>query len=391
VTGADVGSTVPRAFLLAAMLLSAGVVTADEYAGWRYWKAIRLDTTAAGAGVKRDVRGFPVPVVLGAGFDFGQAKPDGTDVRFSRTMDGNTLPHAIDHWDAARRSAVLWVRLDLVKGDDASQSFVMYWGNPAAGTAGDAKAVFDTKDGFVGVWHLGEDGDSKDGGYHDATANEAHMTGVNMTPGDRGDGRLGRGVRLQHARRQWLKIESDKRRLFDLTTRATFSVWAKAHGYFNRGEKGKALPGYETMFAKGDNSWRLQKFGIREWHKPPADLVEICVEEPPRGDLCVVGKTDMAVGHWYHFVGVHDYPRARLYVNGVLEAEETFDVNWISGDWPVGLGNQSQFPTQGRFWDGVLDEARVLKVPKDEDWIKLDYESQREGSKLLSFGETHER
>ena len=30
--------------------------------------------------------------------------------------------------------------------------------------------------------------------------------------------------------------------------------------------------------------------------------------------------------------------------------------------------------------NGGLDEARVLKVPKDEHWIKLDYESQREAA-----------
>jgi hypothetical protein len=111
---------------------------------------------------------------------------------------------------------------------------------------------------------------------------------------------LGPGVRagigrLRHAERQWLKLDGDTRRLFDLTTRATVSIWALATGYLNRGEQGKALPGYETMFAKG------------------------------------------------------------------------------------------------RFWDGVLDEARVLNQPKDAHWIKLDYESQREGSRLVSFGPVEPR
>ena len=82
----------PRAFLLAALILSAKRVTGDEHAGWRYWKVMRLDTTLGGADVGSDVRGFPVPVVLGAGFDFRQAKPDGADVRFSRTVDGEAVP-----------------------------------------------------------------------------------------------------------------------------------------------------------------------------------------------------------------------------------------------------------------------------------------------------------
>ena len=374
----------------AVVFLGSGRAAGEDLGRWRHWRTVGIDTTAAGAGVAGDVSSFPLAVVLHPGnFDFGEARPDGADVRFSRTAGGGVLPSCVEAWDAAAGGA-LWVKLD-VRGDDVSQSFVMHWGNPEAAPPGNCREVFDTKEGFVGVWHLGEEGTAAEDAYRDATANEAHATGVNLEPGSRVPGRIGHGVRLEHARRQWLKLEGPKRRHFDLTTRATFSIWARAHGYFNRGEEGKALPGYETMFAKGDNSWRLQKFGIRDWHKPPADLVEICVEEPPRGDLCVVGKTDMAVGRWFHFVGVHDFPKVRLYVNGALEAEETFDVNWISGDYPVGIGNQSQFPEQGRFWDGVLDEARVLKVPKDAHWIKLDYESQREGSRLLRFGEPQER
>jgi hypothetical protein len=142
------------------------------------------------------------------------------------------------------------------------------------------------------------------------------------------------------------------------------------------------------MWAKGDNSWRLQKYGIKSWHKPPAERIEMCVEQPPNADLCVPGKTDMVTGQWFHVVAVHDFPKARLYVNGVLDKEDTFDVNWKSDEHPVGLGNQSQFPEKGRQWDGWLDEARALSVAKDANWIKLDYESQKEGAKLLVLGKT---
>jgi hypothetical protein len=264
----------------------------------------------------------------------------------------------------------------------------MRWGNADAGDVGDSKAVFDSKEGFVGVYHLNEEGSTEEGGYKDATANEAHMTGVNLKPGSRTEGRIGKGILLNYAETQWVKLDHPKKkRLFDLTTHGTFSIWAKARSYQNKGNKElKALPGYETMFAKGDNSWRLQKFGIRDWHKPPADLIEMCVEQTPNADLCVVGKTDLVPGQWFQVAAVHDFPKAKIYVNGVLEKSDTFDVNWISGDHPVGIGNQTQFPEKGRAWDGMLDEARAMNVSKNDDWMKLDYESQREGSKLLSFG-----
>ena len=73
----------------------------------------------------------------------------------------------------------------------------------------------------------------------------------------------------------------------------------------------------------------------------------------------------------------------------MLDKAETFDGPWKSGDHAVGIGNQSQFPPQGRSWDGWLDEARVIGAVKSGHWVKLDYESQREGQKFLTFGKVN--
>lgn len=375
------------------LLLLMSDVVAQDFSKWRYYRAINFNTSATGANIKGDVQNYPVAVALSASnFDFSQAKADGSDIRFSTTDRATPLPHSIEDWDRAGQSALIWVKVWSVRGNATSQSIFMHWGNSDAPDTSNSKAVFDTKDGFVGVWHFNEDGSTEEGGYKDATANDAHGTGVNLKPGSRVEGRLGKALDLKYAANQWVKIDGQKRKFFDLTTRLTFSIWAKARSYSNKGnEAQKALPGYETMFAKGDNSWRLQKFGIKSWHKPPADLIEICVEQPPRTDLCVVGKTDMITDKWFHFVGVHDFPKAKLYVNGVLETVETFDVNWKSDDHPVGFGNQSQFPEKGRQWDGLLDEARVINVPRDDNWIKLEYESQKEDQKFMTFGKSQKR
>jgi hypothetical protein len=357
----------PLSFVVATLLASSAGRAKPPFAEWRFERTVTLDTTAEGAGVQGDVRAYPLAIALDAEcFDFTQARPDGADLRFA-SADGSPLPHAIEHWDAAVGSALVWVKLDLVKGNDARQSFRMYWGNAKAQPSSDSGAVFDTKEGFVAVWHLDEEGNSEASGYRDATANGAHATGVNLKAGSRVPARVGRGVQLAYAEQQWIQLENEKRKLFDLTDRLTFSIWAKARSYSNRGED-KSTPGYETMMAKGDNSWRLQMFGIPEWHKPPRHLLEMCVEKAPKGDLCVVGKTEMPAGAWHHLAVVHDHPKAKLYVDGVLDASDTFDEPWTSGDHPVGLGNQSQWPVKaGRFWDGVLDEARVLGVAKGDD------------------------
>jgi len=375
------------------LVVGLGVAGAEGLSRWKYWQELRLDTSTTGAAVAGDVRSFPVAVVLNSNnFDFHQAKADGADIRFSGEKDGQPLPHQIENWVRTNQTALIWVKLPLVRGNSTNQTFFMHWGNDDANDVSDSKAVFDTREGWGGVWHLADQGGMEEGGYKDATANAAHGTGVNMVRNSRVDARVGPGALFRYPANQWIRIGGSKRTLFDITNQLTFSIWAKAHSYGNKGDKAtRALEGYETMFAKGDNSWRLQKFGIRSWHKPPAELIEICVEQPPKADLCVVGKTDMMTNQWYHFVGVHDHPKVRLYVNGVLDKEETFAVPWRSDDHAVGIGNQSQFPDKGRQWDGLLDEARVVNVVKDEHWIKLDYESQREGQQLLGFGRRERR
>jgi hypothetical protein len=56
------------------------------------------------------------------------------------------------------------------------------------------------------------------------------------------------------------------------------------------------------------------------------------------------------------------------------------------GDHPLGMGQQTQSLMGKRNWDGILDEVRVSNVARSADWIKLDYESQKEGAKLVSYG-----
>ena len=381
-------------FLGLTILAAPSLASAADIIKWKFSRPIQFNTSQNGANVKEDVKDFPVAVALDAKrFDFAQAKRDGSDVYFSSEPEGAPLPHHVEMWDADSKTALVWVKVPTVKGNSSDQRIFMHWGNPDASATGDPAKVFSTADGFVAAWHLDEEGNTDADGYKDATGNAAHATGVNLKTGSRLDGRVGKAQQFNYADAQWIKVDNDKRKLFDLTNQLTFSIWANARSFGNKGnEATKQMPGYETMFAKGDNSWRLQKFGIRDWHKPPATLVEICVEKAPKGDLCVFGPFDMQTNQWYHFVGVHDYPKARIYVNGVLDKEATFaDIEWTSGDHPVGIGNQSQFPQRGRQWDGMLDEARVMKVPKDEHWIKLDYESQREGQKFYMFGDVVKR
>lgn len=137
---------------------------AEDYSKRRCYRVLQIDTTAAGADVAGDVKDFPLAVTLtAANFDFSTAKPDGSDLRFSSDKDDAPLPHAIEHWDAQAKSALVWVKVPLIRGNRSDQVIFMQWQYPEAQSVAQPLEVFDTKDGFIGVFHLDDEGSSAPG------------------------------------------------------------------------------------------------------------------------------------------------------------------------------------------------------------------------------------
>jgi hypothetical protein len=354
---------------------------------WSYSQTITLDTTASGANVLEDVRQYPLAVLLDKSrFDFSQARADGADIRFFDSQ-GKALPHAIDLWDKSSGSAAVWVLLDLVKGNSKDQSIVMKWGHASAPNISDSKAVFKKQDGFVGVWHLDEDGSTNPDGYKDASDHEAHGTGVGMIPGSRVDARIGKGVHLHNPKGQetarWIRVSGEKAAQFNPGPPITASIWALGYSY--------PIRSYETIIAKGDTSWTLQRVQYGPGggaQKVGGQGYQTCVRTP-KYHLCAYNFAGqgLVTKEWLHFMVVYEEPSMKLYINGKLNATESAGP-WEKGIHDLGIGNQTQHLEKGRRqWDGILDEARVMQAARTESWAKLDYESQRESPTLLKFGD----
>lgn len=346
---------------------------------WSHSKTITLDTTPAGANVMQDVSKYPLAVQLDESrFDFTQAQPSGADIRFFDAA-GKALPHAIQSWDREAKKAAVWVLLDVVKASSSDQSIVMKWGNPGAPDASDSKAVFKRADGFVGVWHLDEDGNTEANGYKDASDHEAHGTGVGMVAGLRVDGRVGKGVHLENPSGQntarWIRVDGEKATQFNPGPPITVSLWMQGHSY--------PIQSYETMMSKGDTSWTLQRvrYGSGQGYQS-------CVRTPGY-HLCAYnfGRQPLVTRQWLHFMLVLQEPNMKLYINGQLNSEQNAGP-WNKGAHPLGIGNQTQALGGRRQWDGFIDEARVMQVARPPAWARLEFESQKENQTLMKFGAT---
>ncbi len=349
---------------------------------WVHSKTITIDTTATGAAVMEDVQKYPVAVMLDKSrFDFSQAQANGADIRFFDAA-GKALPHAIELWDKAGETAAIWVLLDVVKGNSKDQSIVMKWGHGSAPSTSDSKAVFKKENGFVGVWHLDEDGNTTADGYKDASDQEAHGTGVGMVAGSRVPGRVGKGVHLENPMGQntarWISVGGEKAAQFNPGPPITFSIWALGNSY--------PITSYETIMSKGDTSWSLQRVRYSS-----GQGYQCCVRTPGY-HLCAYnfGGQGLVTKQWLHFMVVLQEPSMKVYINGKLNSMANAGP-WNKGAHPLGIGNQTQALGGRRQWDGMLDEARVMQVVRTLGWAKLDYESQKEAPTLLKFGETQSK
>jgi hypothetical protein len=194
-------------------------------AGWSHVASITINTQASGAGVNEAVTGFPMLLRLQAqNFNFSEAGSGGQDLRFTKP-NGAPLAHQIDHWDSAKSEAAIWVALDTVRGNDATQYFKMYWGKKVADSRSDGISVFSGTAGFSGVWHIEEEvaGSGAKGLYRNSAANFDHGFD-SLTTQDQG-GQIGNGHFFQNG--EYIRVPIATAALKP-NPAVTLSAWVKS-------------------------------------------------------------------------------------------------------------------------------------------------------------------
>jgi hypothetical protein len=332
-------------------------------AGWRYARKLRLNTTASGADVAAAVTGFPVLVRLAIGnFRFDQARPDGADLRFTKS-NGAPLPYEIERWDATDGRAEVWVKMDTVYGNDSMQSLLMHWGNADAADGSNGATVFDTAAGFSGVWHLGENGDS----VYDATIDGFHGMnyGSTITTGIIGYSR-------SFANGNYIRIPG----LLESPSNVTLSAWVLSDTSLARGQDIVSIG--DAVLIRLDD---ILGMGTAGCYHNTALINDTSYVKVNSGQY--LAKTG-----WHYLVfSIHTVTHAQtLYIDGVQSAI-SHDVNPINytrmgADTYLGIHGNGK---TGFNFIGQIDEVRVNSTAVSPDWIKLCYMNQKEEDALLRW------
>ena len=356
------------------ILLTSGDTAVVRNPAWKYARSLGLNTSASGANVAGTVTDFPVLIRLNAGnFDFSQAHTEGGDLMF--TGNGNrSLPREIERWDPVTELAEVWVKVDTVFGNNSSQSIIMYWGNSTTTPPSEDSRVFDTADGFQGVWHLNENADT----LYDATPNRYHgirhgtmnasscMIGIGQSFGDSG-GYVDMGNVLNPG-----------------SNSLTLSAWVK-----------RSATGLQTIMAKSDGGdpnvtygWSLSFHTADQLHFFAANKEGSWGSNDAfdcwsREDMPIVDTT------WHYAVAVIDRPddvNYRLYLDGEDitggASGKVADLGQLMNSVAFRIGAEADDDYQ---FTGLIDECIVAFTARNEDWLRLCFINQGPDDRLVEF------
>jgi len=334
---------------------------------WRYKAKLFVNTTARGAGVYGTFLDFPVYIFLTSGnFNFYEAMVNGEDIRFAKA-DGTPLVHEIALWDSWNGVAEIWVKVDTVYGNSNQQYILMYWGNSDAVSGSRGAEVFDTANGFQGVWHCAAESESDSA--RDATAN--HFTGTpfffRASSADRWN--MGIGRSFDGSGCIVMPQTAASRLNVPLNGCYTLSAWASVD----------TLDTAVHVVAGMDNRYYLilrSVNGSARWEFVKSDDTSSAAWKS------VIDDAPVLLGEWNYLFAVWDGAEQYLYVNGRrVQSPPLTTPNPAS--LPRGAGRD--FSIGGFFTDGaqgsgcfkgIIDDVWFSNAAWSADWIKLCYKNQ---------------
>jgi concanavalin A-like lectin/glucanase superfamily protein len=155
-------------------------------------------------------------------------------------------------------------------------------------------------------------------------------------------------------RRNFVDLGDDPN-AFDIRDEITVACWVKLVQW-NRG--------WQTILAKGDNSWRLSRnsHGASSTSNNSAIAMHLSgVSTSPTG---IIPVDD---GEWHHVAATYDGENIISYVDGRVDTIYPATGRIDLSDYPVYIAENSQ--ARGRYFWGALDDVQIYNVSKTQEEI----------------------
>ena len=255
----------------------------------------------------------------------------------------------------------------------------MYWGNHSAASESSGAAVFDTANGFLGVWHLAGAGNTVAG---DATLHHYDGTPTDTAP-QSVSGAIGAGLQFDGSANGLVMKNTAKSPLnFPRPGTYTFSAWVYVDTVYDADEfiGGKGYDQY-SLRVKGGVSYPSNMFALHEYVDAPVYGTEMRL-------------APVVVRQWKYIVGIRDTANSYLFIDGscvdssgsifyskgdVLDSTN-FSIGRCAASYAAPANSNNYLAFKGK-----IDEVRIAAVHFSADWVKLSYMNQKAQDALVKW------
>lgn len=307
---------------------------------------------------------------LPAGFHTNVNQTDARDIRIT-TADGSTeVPREVVFYDAASDAGEVHFKGTISATNDTD--FYLYYGN---GTASDyaVDATYGAENvwpsSYGAVYHFQE----ASGAYVDSTSNDNDTSSVSVTSRT-ATGSAGYAPDFEKANKDAVQVSSDSS--LNPTGAITLQAYIKGESFpsgdYNRivAKDVSADTQQYQLFIYGGGAggigWRIKDGGA--WYGGEFD-------------------TQPATGVFYLLHGTYDGDTLKLYINGSEEAttySHSGSVNSGTGD--LGIGYKTDIDESRFYFDGIIDEVRILSSALSGNAISTEYNCMSDQSSFYSIG-----
>ncbi|UCE38691.1 MAG: DUF2341 domain-containing protein, partial [Thermoplasmata archaeon] len=342
--------------------------TGNLYGDWSNRKKITINSSK----VTADLTNFPVLISITDSDLITRAQPDGGDIMFIASDNTTKYNHEIESFTSTTGELIAWVNITSLSSTTDTE-FYMYYNNPAADDQSNPDGVWDA--GFVGVWHLNEEGAGDSDEFEDSSQYDNHGQGGSGTSDylpSQIDARIGKGQDFDGINDH---INCGDSSSIDITGKnITLEVWFK--------------------WRDGVDDLR-SPFSYKGW----ADGYRLIMNEvDPSMDFQLPGDTNnlrpsftTASDTWYHIVAVYNSSKMATYFNGSKDIDEEDKSDPIespsSAELWIGHGDNSVGQDWSDQWNGSLDEVRISNIARSADWIATEYNNQNDTSSFYTVSD----
>ena len=278
---------------------------------------------------------------------------NGNDIKFIDEY-GRGLEHEIiefnQNFNSTHSHLTAWVQIPQISTVKET-FFSMYYGNTSISAQEDSEGTWN--ENYLAVYHFEE---SPSGTVLDSTSNSYSLSASgSMSAGDLVSGMVAKGIRFDGINDQLYTTQTISIQDF------TISAWFNLDTGSN----------WRTIINVDRGTTTFRDFAVYEDRLVYDD-----------GSTVTFGN-ELSDYTWYHVIYTYDYDMNELkcFVNGIQVGSTTFrSISPVSDDFQIAAWDNADW------FDGIIDELRIMDDFRSATWAKAQYENQYSPSSIISVG-----